>query len=112
MYDMNTIIKDLGNDLYEISCYPAVCFMFEVVEYLLVGEVVGEGKELVYCTTEELSFNLSVNFTCKIIKVNQDLIDYTRKNKGENFRYSGFEQTDCICVVQKVSDAENEDPYF
>lgn len=33
----NTGIKDLGNDLFEISCYPAVCFMFEVVEFAEVG---------------------------------------------------------------------------
>ncbi len=112
MYDLNTIIKDLGNDLYEISCYPAVCFMFQVVEYLPVGTVAGSGQELAYCTTEELWFNLSVDFTCKIIKVNQALIDYTKKNKGENFKYSGFEQTDWLCVVQKVSYEENKYPYF
>jgi len=102
MYGESTIIKELGNDLYEISCYPAMCFMFEVVEYQPVGEVVAAGLELAYCTTEELWFNLSVDFTCKIVKVNQPLIDYTRANKGKNFRYSGFEQTDWICVVQKV----------
>ncbi len=110
MYCESTIIKELGNDLYEISCCPAMCFMFEVVEYLPVGEIVSAGLELAYCTTEELWFNLSVDFTCKIVKVNQPLIDYTRKNKGKNFRYSGFEQTDWIFVVQKVG--YEEDKYW
>lgn len=86
--------------------------MFRVDEYLPVSTVAGAGQELAYCTTEELWFNLSVDFTCKIIKVNQNLIDYTQKKQGKNFRYSGFEQTDWICVVQKVSDEENKYPYL
>lgn len=102
MYDLNTIIKDLGNDLYEISCYPAVCFMFSIDKYLPVGKVVSAGQELAFCTTEELWFDISVDFDCKIIKVNQDFIDYTKQNEVKSFRYSPFEQTDWIYVVQKI----------
>ncbi len=107
-HDYETIIKDLGNDLYEISCYPAACFMFEVVEYAEVGKVVSAYQDLAYCTTEELWFNLSVDFDCKIIEVNQALIDLSRSNPellgrkaGDDYR--PFSQTDWISRVQKLT---------
>lgn len=105
-----TIIKDLGNDLYELSCYPVHCFMFSIDEYLPMDEVAGAGEALATWSTENMSFELCVGFTSKIIKVNHDLIDYTRENEGE--KVSSYMQTDWVCVVQKLSDAENKNPYF
>jgi hypothetical protein len=108
MENYETVIKDLGNDLYEISCYPAVCFMFEVVEYAEVGKFVSSHQGLAYCTTEELWFNLSVDFDCKIIEVNQALIDLSRSNPEMLSRkpddiHRPFSQTDWICRVQKLT---------
>jgi len=104
MEDQETVVKDLGNGIYEISCYPAFCFMFEVVNYLPVGKIANPMAELACCTTQDLWFSLRVDFICKIIEVNQELIDYTKKNKDDSFRYSGFNQTDWICKVQKIKD--------
>lgn len=108
----DTVVKDLGNNLYEISCYPAWCFMFEVIEYAPVGTVVQEGLELASCSTQDMMFSLSVDFAVRVIAVNQELIDYTRQNKGENFRYSRFEQTDWICVVEKTEYYKDTNPVF
>ncbi len=107
MGNYETVIKDLGNDLFEISCYPAACFMFEVVEYVAVGKVVSSNQELAYCTTEELWFNLSVDFDCKVVEVNQALIDLSRSNPEPLRRKASddhrpFSQTDWISRVQKL----------
>lgn len=105
--DCEITIKELGNDVYEISCYPAACFMFVVESYAPVGRVINSYQELAYCTTEELWFNLSVDFDCKVIEVNQALIDLSRNNPEMLSRKAGdyyrpFSQTDWICRVQKI----------
>ncbi len=103
----DTNIKDLGNDLYELNCPCAFYILFQVVEILPVGEVVGGGNEIADCMTECQSASLSVDFMCKIIEINQPFIDCLREMEGKDFEQKGFLQTDWICRVQKVNYKEN-----
>lgn len=111
-------IKDLGNDLYELSCPCAFYIYFQVLEILPVGEVVGQltlgknGQEMASCVTECQSASICVDFTCKIIEINQPFIDCLRATEGKDFEYKGFKQTDWICRVQKVSYTEDKYSYF
>ncbi len=108
----NADIKDLGNDLYELSCSCAFYIMFQVEEILPVGEVVGGGYEIASCSTECQTLSLSVDFTCKIVEINQPFVDCLREVGGKDFEYKGFSQTDWICRVQKVDYKENLHGYF
>ncbi len=108
----NAGIKDLGNDLYELSCPCAFYTLFQVEEILPVGEIVASGDEIASCSTECQSLSISVDFTCKIAEVNQPFIDCLRATGGKDFEYKGFSQTDWICRVQKVSYKENLYSHF
>lgn len=107
-------IKDLGNDLYELNAPCAFYILFQVLEILPVGEVVSGqyGQEIASCVTECQSVSISVDFTCKIVEINQPFIDCLRATEGKDFELQGFKQTDWICRVQKVSYTENKYGYF
>jgi len=111
----DTIIKDLGNDIYEISVSCGFFTKFLIKEHLPVGEFANSGHEIVSCSTDFQILSLSVGFSCKIIEVNQEFIDYTHQmigkyfSSGANSPTGKFAHTDWICRVQKLSYAE-EDP--
>ncbi|KOY85865.1 hypothetical protein AD998_06660 [bacterium 336/3] len=114
-YHNQTNIRELGNDLYEISCCPVHCFMFGIDEHLPVGRVVGVGEPMAHWSTENQLLNLETDFTCKIVEINQPLIDYFREtNDGhlKDLTTNGFSPTDWVYVVQKMDENENTNPYF
>ncbi|KOY85864.1 hypothetical protein AD998_06655 [bacterium 336/3] len=103
---LEAAIKELGNDLYEISVPFAPDTLFQMIEYLPVGEVVGSKEEIVSFVTESQMLGISVDFTCKIVEINQLFIDSLRATWGFS------SPTDWICRVQKVGYEENQFSYF
>ncbi|TAF35687.1 MAG: hypothetical protein EAZ57_01005 [Cytophagales bacterium] len=108
-----TLITDLGNGIYSLSCKPAVYSMFEIAGVLPVGETAEWGEWIALCGTEALSFRLTVPFPSRVLRINQALIDYTQAYKGQDFdKYGGFLQTDWIVEVQKIDKVETENTFY
>lgn len=109
----DTLITDLGNDIYRLSCKPAVYGMFEVAGVLPVGETTEWGECIALCGTENLSFQLTVPFPARVLRINQALVDYAQAYKGQDFNtLGGFSQTDWVVEVQKIDKEENENAFY
>lgn len=107
----DALLKDLGNNLYKISAPAAFYILFQVDEHLPIDTVAGAGQEIASCSTECQSLSLSVDFTCKIVQINQPFIDYLKATEGRNFE-DKFSQADWILIVEKVSSEELTNPFF
>lgn len=111
-YD-ETIITDLGNDLYQLSCEPWCYWMFEIHEVLAVGETVEPSRNIAFCSTEVITFYLRVPFYSKIVRINQALVDFAQQYQRQAFnKNAGFSQADWIVEVQKIDKTENENPFY
>lgn len=107
----NKNMKQISQDTYELHADCAFYMLFEVLEYLPVGTVVGEGQQIACCGTECQLISVYVDFCCKVVEVNHPFIDYLKFKNGRDFE-DKFPQNTWICRVQKASSHENSNPDF